>query len=223
MHFTGSFCLPSDFSCIFVDRSDELDITSVHVKDQQIVPDCRRPARSVFVHDPQILISPQYFSRLHVQTGRAVGPVLKKHFTTLDDGCRGSVAVGLMHPLRIFLLQYLDVFDNLAGLFIDTDCIDSDFRKNNERLTAGVGFQAFLGFLLRSQSFVRCCDPNLISYDERGRPTPARQVRAPSDVFGLAPFGRYLGRIGHALTTRPTPLRPITRMPVWDEQTQRIQ
>ena len=209
VHLTGAPSLPSEPAGALVERGDELPVAAVHVKDQQVVPEDRRAAGTVFVHHPQVLVGPKHLAALGVETGRSVRAVLAVQLAGLEDRRRRGVAVRLVHPLRGFLFQQFDIFDDLAAGFINAQRVDAHLGENRQRLAAGVGFQALLFLLLGRDGFVCCRHPDLVAENDRRRPAAPWQLGAPGDVLPLAPLGGELGGLGVALATRPAPLGPI--------------
>ena len=148
---------------------------------------------------PQELL-PDFMSR------RAVGTVLKIHFTALDDGV-GRRGCSSCAPTADPFFAKLRCFLQFTGYFIDTYCVNhlGEQGRAVDRLCWPSGVPWFLPPKPGLVAAVTSDWLPMTSGDDQPRPASWCARRH----FLFCPLGWHIGRVGNALPSRSAPPRPV--------------
>ena len=167
VHLTAALGLPGQLAGLRIKAGDILFVASVHVKNDLVLPQDRGAARAVFVHDLELLVTPEHLCAGGVDAGGTVGAEVAVEPALVKERSRGGVAVELVDPLGLLLGEHLDIMEDLAGLPVKADGVQPDRLENNQRLAAGIGLKSFFRGFSGGEGLMGGRQPDLFARDDR--------------------------------------------------------
>ena len=155
------------------------------VLDEKVSKENGRTARAAKMVTDKITASPQYLEGLCVDAGDAGRTKCDVNAPRLNNWCRRGIAVELVAKLRLGDIKKLAVQQHAS-------CVTVEAKHGQ------------LVAILRS----RCC-PNLVSPNDRARPSLAVDGSFPLYVFRVRPLQRQAGGVSVSIAARPAKLRPV--------------